>query len=205
MGWICHTNKDYELGNKMSRIEVKKPLIVKNVFSDEEHKKLKNIMQNWPIEPEYDSLLGRHLVQSSIIDEYAEKLIPLAKKMFNSENIKTSYSLFAHYQGPGANLYRHKDNNACTYTIDLCLYQTEPWAIGISHNDEDKEYILQENEAVLYYGNYQEHWRPRFPNPESQHVGMVFFHFVESDHWYHTKGPDFLDVIRKKLTKDEPI
>jgi len=187
----------------MSKIEVKNPIIIKNVFSDEEHKELKNIMKNWPLEIGYDSQLGRHLVQSPIIDEYAEKLIPLAKKTFNSENIKPSYSLFAHYQGPRANLHRHVDDNACTYTIDLCLSQTEPWAIGISHNGEDKEYILQENEAVLYYGNDQEHWRPEFPNPNLQHVEMIFFHFVESDHWYHTKGPKYHDVVKGDLTEDE--
>jgi hypothetical protein len=187
----------------VSKIKIKEPVIVKNIFSDKEHQELKNIMQNWPLETEYDLELGRHLVQSPLIDEYAEKLIPLAKKMFNSENIKPSYSLFAHYQGPGANLHRHVDDNACTYTIDLCLYQTEPWAIGISNNGKDTEYILQENEAVLYYGNAQEHWRPDFPNPDSQHVAMIFFHFVESDHWYHTKGPEYLDVVRGDLTEDE--
>ncbi len=185
----------------MSKIEVKEPVIIKNVFSTEEHNELKNIMKNWQLGSRWDSTLGRHLVNSPVIDEYAEKLIPLAKKMFNSENIKTSYSLFAHYEGPGANLFRHVDDNACTYTIDLCLYQTEPWAIGINHNNEDKEYILQENEAVLYYGNDQEHWRPKFPNPESQNVGMIFFHFVEPDHWWYTKGPDYRDVIRGEMTE----
>jgi hypothetical protein len=187
----------------MLNIKPKDPVIIKNVFSDEEHKKLKTIMQNWSLETTYDSGLGRHLVKSPVIDEYAEKLIPLAKKIFNNENIKVSYSLFAHYQGPGANLFRHLDDNACTYTIDLCLYQTEPWAIGIAHDGKDKEYILQENEAVLYYGNDQEHWRPKFPNPNSQHVAMIFFHFVESDHWYYTKGPEYINVIRGSITEDE--
>lgn len=185
----------------MSKIEIKEPVIIKNVFSTEEHNELKNIMKNWQLGSNWDSTLGRHLVNSPVIDNYAEKLIPLAKKMFNSENIKTSYSLFAHYEGPGANLFRHVDDNACTYTIDLCLYQTEPWAIGINHNNEDKEYILQENEAVLYYGNDQEHWRPKFPNPESQNVGMIFFHFVEPDHWWYTKGPDYRYVIKGEMTE----
>jgi hypothetical protein len=185
----------------VSKIEIKEPVIIKNVFSTEEHNELKNIMKNWQLGSNWDSTLGRHLVNSPVIDNYAEKLIPLAKKMFNSENIKTSYSLFAHYEGPGANLFRHVDDNACTYTIDLCLYQTEPWAIGINHNNEDKEYILQENEAVLYYGNDQEHWRPKFPNPESQNVGMIFFHFVEPDHWWYTKGPDYRYVIKGEMTE----
>jgi hypothetical protein len=187
----------------VSRIEVKEPVIIKNVFSNEEHKELKIIMQNWPMPTEWVESFGRHVVDSPVIDEYGEKLIPLARKIFNSETLLPSYSIFARYQGPGANLYRHVDDNACTYTIDLCLYQNEPWAIGISHNGEDKEYTLQENEAVLYYGNDQEHWRPEFPNPESQHVAMIFFHFVEPDHWYYTKGQKYHDVVRGDLTDDE--
>jgi hypothetical protein len=187
----------------VSKIEVKEPVIIKNVFSAEEHKDLKNIMQGWPLAKEWDISFGRHIISSPVIDEYAEKLIPLARKIFNSETLKPSYSLFARYHGPEANLYRHVDDNACTYTIDLCLYQTAPWAIGIEHKGKDNEYILQENEAVLYYGNDQEHWRPEFPNPESQHVAMVFFHFVEPDHWYHTKGPKYHDVVKGDLTEDE--
>jgi len=27
---------------------------------------------------------------------------------------------------------------------------------------------------------------------------MVFFHFVEPDHWYYTHGPSYLDTIRAK-------
>jgi hypothetical protein len=28
------------------------------------------------------------------------------------------------------------------------------------------------------------HWREDFPNPENQKVAMIFFHFVEPDHWW---------------------
>jgi hypothetical protein len=190
----------------VSKIEVKEPVIIKNVLSNEDHRELKLIMQNWPLGVEYYQNLGRYHIQDKIIDEYAEKLIPLARKIFNSETLKPSYSLFSNYQTVGANipnLHRHKDFNANTYTIDLCLYQTEPWALGVSHNGEDKEYILQENEALFYYGNDQDHWRPEFPNPDSQSVALIFFHYVEPDHWYYVKGPDYQDVIKGDLTEDE--
>ena len=190
----------------MSKIEIKEPVIVKNVFSDKEHQELKNIMQNWPLDIEYYTELGRYHVQHALIEEYAEKLIPLAKKIFNSETLKPSYSLFSYYKterGNIPNLHRHKDYNANTYTIDLCLYQTEPWALGVSHNGKDEEYILQENEALFYYGNDQDHWRPEFPNPESQSVALIFFHYVEPDHWFHAKGKDYRAVVEGLMTEDE--
>jgi hypothetical protein len=32
---------------------------------------------------------------------------------------------------------------------------------------------------------------------------MIFFHFVEPDHWWCTKGPGYLDVIRNHITEEE--
>jgi hypothetical protein len=189
---------------QVSNIKIKKPTIIKNVFTKEEHDKLKEFLQSYPRSSmDYAESMGRHLLTHSTINEYSEKLIPVARELFESEGLLPSYSLFSHYEGPTASLYRHIDDNACTYTIDLCLYQNEPWALGIQHDGIDQEYILNENEAVVYYGNDQEHWRPEFPNPGSQHVAMIFFHFVEPDHWYHIKGPDYVNVVRKQVTEED--
>jgi hypothetical protein len=59
------------------------------------------------------------------------------------------------------------------------------------------------NEAAAYYGNDQEHWREEFPMKDTNHVAMIFFHFAEPDHWWFTKGPSYLDVIRKSITEEE--
>jgi len=32
---------------------------------------------------------------------------------------------------------------------------------------------------------------------------MIFFHFVEPDHWWFTKGESYLDVIRGKVSEEE--
>jgi hypothetical protein len=104
--------------------------------------------------------------------------------------------LFAHYEGqnPSPSLYKHKDDNACTYTLDMCVYQNEPWDLWV----EDKNYCLYPNQALAYYGNDQMHWREEFPNPENNHVAMVFFHFAEPDHWWFKEGPQYLHThIRK--------
>jgi hypothetical protein len=81
----------------------------------------------------------------------------------------------------------------------MCVYQTEPWDLWV----ENKKYTLYPNQALAYYGNDQLHWREKFPNPGLQHVAMTFFHFAEPDHWYFTKGPNYLQVIRKEITEDQ--
>jgi hypothetical protein len=185
-------------------IKIKDPSILKNVLSDEDHANLKQFLKTYSREGmNYDPQLGRYMLTHNIINEYAEKLLPVARELFESPTLLSSYSLFAHYEGASASLFRHIDDNACTYTIDMCVYQTEPWGLGVQHNGEDKDYVLNENEALVYYGNDQEHWRGPFPNPESQHVAMIFFHFVEADHWYHSKGPDYVNVIRKQISEQE--
>jgi len=118
-------------------IQLKDPVIVDKVFSEEEYSELSNYLKNKPKNPQdYSSGFGRYCFNDSLIDSYAEKLIPIARKQFNSENLIPSYSLFAHYEG-------------------------------------------------------------------EQDVAMIFFHFVEPDHWWVQKGPGYLDVIRKTITEEQ--
>ena len=180
--------------------KVKDPMLIKQVFSKEEYDVLHDHLFNLEKRKEgYDEGFGRYHYSSQLISDYSEKLIPLARELFESSSIVPSYSLFSHYQGENANLFKHKDDNACTYTIDMCIYQNEPWDLWVN----DKPYTLEPNQALAYYGNEQEHWREKFPNPSSQYVAMVFFHFVEPDHWWITKGPRYIDVVRKIITEEE--
>lgn len=181
-------------------IQVKSPAVLDPVFSNEDFLTLKTTMFNAPkLQEQYDEGFGRYHVWDPILEDFTKKALPLAKEAFNSDTLVPSYTLFSHYQGPKANLLRHKDDNACTYTIDMCVYQETPWDLWV----DGSPYTLRENQALAYYGNAQEHWREEFPNPESNYVAMVFFHFVEPDHWWVTKGPRWIHVIRGTMTEEE--
>lgn len=181
-------------------MNVENPEILKNLFSKEDFNLLKSYLYNKPkLESNFDSSFGRYTFNDPLLNSYLDRLVPIARKTFNSETLLPSYALFAHYEGEHASLFTHVDDNACTYTIDMCVYQTEPWDLNV----DGKPYTLQENEALAYYGNDQMHGRDTFPNPESQHVAMVFFHFVEPDHWWYTKNQDYVNVIRKTMSEEE--
>jgi hypothetical protein len=182
---------------------VKEPVIVDNVLGPEDFEKLCESVSN-PKSFEYQGGFSRYIVADNslpILKELAEKLIPKAKELFDSKNLLPTYILFAHYEGqdPEPSLYKHKDDNACTYTLDMCLYQNSPWDLWV----DDKPYTLYPNQALAYYGNEQLHWREKFPNPETNNVAMVFFHFAEPDHWYFNKGPSYLSVIQGQITEEE--
>lgn len=178
-------------------------IVLDNLLNLEDYKRLINSLSN-PKSFQFYPKNSRYCVSDSnlrILAELKNKLVETARKTFNSKTLIPTYALFAHYEGkdPSPNLSKHKDDNACTYTLDMCVYQNEPWDIFV----EDKAYTLHENQALAYYGNDQYHWREDFPNPDTNTVGMIFFHFAEPDHWYFTEGPEYLEVIRGNISKDD--
>ena len=182
---------------------MKDPLLVNSILSKEDYDRLLLAVDN-PKSFQYDPGFSRYCIGDGglpIIKELATKLVPLAREVFDSEGLLPTYALFAHYEGqdPEPSLYKHRDDNACTYTLDMCVYQVEPWDLFV----DDKAYTLYPNQALAYYGNDQWHWREKFPNPETNHVAMIFFHFAEPDHWYFTKGPEYLQVIRGQMTEEQ--
>ena len=111
---------------------------------------------------------------------YLERLLPVARQTFGDDSILPSYACWAMYYEPTSNLNRHKDDNACTYTLDYCVRQYEPWDLYV----EGVPYTLQPNQALALLGESQEHWREQFK--AGNVVEMIFFHYVKPDHWYLT-------------------
>jgi len=182
---------------------MKEPLIINDILNSEDYEKLSKEVSN-PKSFEYQEGFSRYVVADNrlpFLAELAKKITPIARKVFDSPTLLPTYTLFAHYEGkdPEPSLYKHKDDNACTYTLDMCVYQVDPWDLFV----EDKAYTIYPNQALAYYGNDQMHWREKFPNPETNKVAMIFFHFAEPDHWYFTKGPSYLSVIRKEIAEDD--
>lgn len=127
-----------------------------------------------------DPAMGRIISNDGRLYIYAEHLLPIVRQVFQDDTLVPSYNCWARYTQLDSNLPRHKDKNACTFTVDYCVAQHEPWPIIV----EDREYVLQENQSLLFMGEDMEHWRPPFKPGNS--VEMIFFHFVRPDHWYFT-------------------
>jgi hypothetical protein len=184
-------------------MNVQKPQKIENILLEKDFNSLKLLLNEEKVKSsEFQEGFSRYIIsdsQEAKLKEIAESLIPVARYVFKSESLLPTYTLFSHYEGPNAQLWRHKDDNACTYTLDMCLYQKYAWDLWV----ENQPYNLLPNEALAYYGNDQEHWRESFPMKDINHVAMIFFHFAEPDHWYFTEGPGYLEVIRKNITKDE--
>jgi len=188
------TNKVYDYyTNRMLTVRPE-PFILNNVFSEEKFLELKNriIYKKNNSLLEYNSGLGRYSIpDEEFLSEEQLLLTNMAKSIFNSNSLVPTYCVYSMYHGTRANLPYHVDDNACTYTIDLCISYKTNWPIYINN----KEFILEPNQAVCYYGEDQYHWRNKFPDPANNEVEMIFFHFAEPDHWYFTKGVEYQDII----------
>lgn len=178
---------------------MKDPYIVKDVLEFSDFIKLKNkVLELWENDKTtYDKGFGRHqwAVWGNEIPEillpikdYHIKLTEFARKEFESSTLIPSWCMVAVYEGDQARLWKHKDDNACTYHINLTVASKIPWDFYV----EDKKFTPMENDAVLCYGNEQEHWRESMPDKENNMVANVFFFYCEPDHWYFTEGPQYL-------------
>lgn len=158
---------------------VKEPWIISPFFSEDRYKKIMQSINSFPPSAwEYEVACNRYVTANKYLDRLSMYELDRARKEFDSNNLLYSYSLLSLYKDKNSKLEKHKDNNACTYTFDICLYTDKPWPIII----ENKEYVINSNEALCFYGEDQLHWRPPFE--ENNKVLMLFMHFVDKNHWF---------------------
>lgn len=104
-------------------------------------------------------------------------LTPLVSATVGRE-VKPSYVFLAVY-GEGGAVPRHRDREQCRYTLDVCLEDEggeAPWPLLI----EGEPVHLRSNDAVLYFGIDQDHWRE--PKPAAKNSILAFFHFVDGEY-----------------------
>jgi len=171
------------------------PVVLDNLFSDEDTEKLKALISSEAYKNSWtDKKSSRGVKKYSELETYfSKKIEPLAREIFNDPTIKTSYSVYLDYNKPTANLTMHKDNNACTYTIDYCLSAVTPWGVVV----EDKEYMFSPGQGLAFMGGHDYHGRNPMPDPENNRVEVIMFHFCPEDHWYFTEGPDYVYFLQE--------
>jgi len=183
-------------------IKYKEPSVIGGLLPDYKFNELKNHLFNYPKTVDsmnWEPVLKRwQLPFDSLIHQYhRQHMLDRAKEFFCSDTLVPSYSMFTHYTKDGW-LPKHKDDNACTYSIDMCIYSNTDWPVYVEGNP----YNIAENQALMHYGNEQEHWREGVCG-EGNYVGMAFFHYVEPDHWWVTKGPEYVQVAKGNMTEEK--
>lgn len=160
-------------------VEIKSPKIIEKYYDEDRLKKIVSSvnslsLDDWIYDPVHHRYRSTHPYSSKL----AMFELDRAREEFKNDKLLFTYSVLCYYNEKDSVLYKHKDGNACTYTIDLCLYSKKPWPLII----ENEEYVLNSNDAVLFYGEDQLHWRN--PMGEDNSVLLLFMHFADRDHWW---------------------
>jgi len=137
----------------------------------------------------YHTTPGRWEGSIAFDNDINEIVLKRAREIFNEPDLVHTYDYCVRYQKQGVgvpHLWRHMDQNGCQYTIDVCIEKKDlDWGITI----DGKTYDEKENQAVAFFGQQQDHSRPKYPTDnEDSYISLVFFHFVKPGHWLITEG-----------------
>jgi hypothetical protein len=184
--------------------------ILSNVFSEEIVSDLNTNLMTYP--RKLDEEFGRLSTpvytpsRSLITDKIKSVLQPIIETV--STTAVPSYAMWVKYSPKYGTktLPPHIDRNACTYTIDYQLRSSVSWPLYVN----SEKVVLEDNQAAVYYGEDELHWRNEFPTRNhNDYVEMIFFHYVEPDHWsrqvddqvaYRT-SKEFNDTFQEKQNK----
>ena len=158
-----------------------------NLFSNETIEGIKSKLMTGPrrVDKEFGRLSSPVFAQgvSLITEEMNAVLQPIIETV--STTATPSYAIWVRYSPKygTTTLPPHIDRNACTYTIDYQLGSSVDWPLYIN----SEKVTLKDNEAAVYLGEDELHWRNEFPTKShNDFVEMIFFHYVEPDHWSRT-------------------
>ena len=128
-----------------------------------------------PSEPLIITGLGSTLI-TGYGDMVCDSLLVCKKELMEQE---TGLSLFPTYSywrmyTYGAFLKKHKDRPACEISLTVDLGGDKKWPIFI----DDKPFLSEPGDAILYRGCDQEHWREKF---YGDWYAQLFLHYVDSE------------------------
>ena len=154
------------------------PVHIKNVISQKEINNIINEMDSMPIEKIRVQDWGGQACFDSIIlsEDIKLKITNLINKNLNEEFVLRHYSIvrYSNKYGYKAKLFPHYDTRPDEmFVFDLQLKTNEDWGIIV----EGKQFNLNDNEALIFSGTQQMHWREKKDLPDSAEINMIFFWF----------------------------
>ena len=154
-----------------------KPIVLPSFLETNDFRYVREVVEQemFARTPEhFDPICGRwYALGKSTLRQIHDDLIPVVSRLLGFP-VKTTYSLIVMYGRHGV-LPPHVDREPCQYTVDLCVSQNDHWPLYI----DDREFLLGENEAVLYTGTTSNHYRHPLI---SGYCNMALFHFAPLDY-----------------------
>lgn len=106
-----------------------------------------------------------------------EKINRLGKDLYGDqvELSEICFARYSHNKQSLPNLAPHFDNfPGGRITIDIQIKSNTDWALRV----EDKRFVLKDNQALVFSGTHQAHWREPKTFDDETFVHMLFCHFT---------------------------
>ena len=162
----------------MGKIE---PILIKNFLNESEQIHLHNYTWLFHLHNADTFCTEEDVVNNADTGKYADYFMEsllLTKKPLVEKHVKKkllpSHSFWRMYTY-GSVLFPHKDRKNCEYSCTIQISSSgEEWPIYI----DNKPYVLQNGDGLIYDGVNNEHWRHPFKGDYSSNV---FIHYVDED------------------------
>lgn len=173
------------------------PIFIKDLFTEKERSDILETLAK----KEHYQLEGTGRVLSnlnSLSNEIKKKLLDLAELKLN-KNLKLVGEGFTTYKKQYGEpwLDPHIDFNETSYILDYQFDSNIEWPIFV----EGESFTLNNNEAVLFSGKNQIHWRPKRKFSDDEYVSMIFFHFIDLDDIDSSKSREYTEEEKIRLEK----
>lgn len=181
-------------------------IILKNILTEEEIAKVYDVVNSTDLENTVvQNSMGHRAYLVSLGEDIREKLEKVVQDEFGSGWILNAYQ-FARYSqkyGYVNKLYPHFDDAFEDHklTLDVQINATKPWPIVI----EGKAFTLNNNEALIFSGTDQIHWREDVKFDDEDIIDMIFCHFTLVDDPRGKIDSEWIKSMQEKEDYWKPI
>jgi hypothetical protein len=153
--------------------------IIEIGLSDTDLQKIYEHLENTPEDKKFRHPNYGHIAYFSWLpDQVVDKINKVMADQFPEDKLELRELSFARYDnsvGVKPQLYPHFDNpfQEQRFTLDIQVKSTIDWPIVVEGN----EYVLKDNQGLIFSGTHQIHWRVDKTFKDSDFVEMIFCHF----------------------------
>lgn len=215
---------------------------VADLFDDATRERLREaVVSLQPDQMERHELFrfGRMLVHDHPVLEELEPGLVGRVSEWVGEEVETCYNFLCMYNNLGT-CEPHMDGPVAKWTLDYCIGQSEPWPLYFSqvvpwpeewlsqhqHGEDWGErikrdpahqftaYTMQENDALVFAGSSQWHYRDRIARTHRQnYCHLAFFHYIPKgmgslvlpQHWAERFAiPELQQIVIPEMQELEP-
>ncbi len=173
--------------------------IIKNILSEEQIKKVYEVVDSTPDDrTRLQTRLGHKAYLVGLGDDIKKRLESVVQEHYGKDWVLNDYQ-FARYSkkyGYEPKLYAHFDDAFQTHrlTLDVQVHSTVSWPIVV----EGKEFLLNDNEGVVFSGTDQIHWRTNLELSDDDVVDMIFCHCENINDPRNPITKEHLDEMHKR-------